>query len=455
MKNKLCEEFIDEYMKKGTYANRQEIEEIVNPVIDLIKKNQDKSPEEIVSLIVDDDIKLINKVLDETCTPGATIGISAGDINVKLFGGDKDFKGGKLLENAIFDIASMSKIFTQIAVYSLINEKVFSFDDKIKDLDPKFTNLGDLTVRDITTFMVSFKTPGRISDQKSVEDAKKCLYQTEVTKVGEYNYNDIGMIIMKEVMEDVTKVPYEQLVDTFVLKKLNLNDTFVGQIPESERYRFTGSNNLEMGLVNDGNTNALGGISGAAGISMTADDMEKLGRGIHNKDIFPERMVDDFKNAGSKGNRGIAGNTYVLTKKGLADSCVDYISNFGSFALQGSTRVNSVLGKDATTVQFFNPSSMGVEQAREIEKKLNIEREKKGQAPLSTVHEYETLDNGIVIPHTVIDSRQLFPLSNVDNAIKTSTKSAIQLEFVDYVFKKLYNYDENVEVSIDTESKSL
>ncbi len=453
MKNELCREFIDEYMKKGTYATREELENLLEPVVDLIKKNHDKTPEEISEMIVQEDIDLVNKILDETCTPGATIGISAGDINVKMFGGDINSKGDKVTADTIFDIASMSKLFTQIAVYTLISEQAFSFDDKIRDLDPKFINLGDLTVRDITTFTTSFKTPGRISDQESVEKARQCLYNVEVTKTGEYNYNDIGMMIMKEVMEEVTGISYEQIIDKFVLQKLDLKDTYVGQIPQEKRDRFTGSNNLESGLVNDGNTNALGGISGAAGISMTADDMNKLGRNIHNKEMFSNEMVKDFQTAGIKNNRGLAGNTYVLTKEGLANTCVDYISNFGSFAIQGSTRVNAVLGSDASTVQFFNPSSMGVDKAREVEEKLNIEREKQGKPPISTIHEYKTLDNGLVVPHTVIDSRQLFPLGNVDNAIKTSTKSAIQLEFVDYVFKKAYNYDENVNVSINTEGK--
>lgn len=65
-------------------------------------------------------------------------------------GGNIDYNGRKMSDDALFDLASITKFYTQVVLYNLINEGYFSFDDKIKELDPRFINLGNVTIRDIS-----------------------------------------------------------------------------------------------------------------------------------------------------------------------------------------------------------------------------------------------------------------------------------------------------------------
>lgn len=55
--------------------------------------------------------------------------------------------------------------------------------------------------------------------------AKDKLFNMKVVSTGKYNYNDMGLMLMKEVMENVTGETYDALVDKYLIKSLNLKDT--------------------------------------------------------------------------------------------------------------------------------------------------------------------------------------------------------------------------------------
>lgn len=73
--------------------------------------------------------------------------------------------------------------------------------------------------KDLTSFNTSLKTAGRIDEASSTTEAYERLFETEVTKINDYCYTDIGMIIMKEVMETATGTSYKDLFKNILLIK--------------------------------------------------------------------------------------------------------------------------------------------------------------------------------------------------------------------------------------------
>ena len=71
-----------------------------------------------------------------------------------------------------------------------------------------------------------------------------CLYSVNVIDIGEYNYNDIGMEIIKEVMEKVTNKSYNDLLKEYIIEKLSLKDTFL-VVPNSDLGRVTATPNAD------------------------------------------------------------------------------------------------------------------------------------------------------------------------------------------------------------------
>lgn len=100
-----------------------------------------------------------------------------------------------------------------------------------------------------------------------------------VQKGEEYNYNDMGLMLMKEVMEKVTGKKYNELFEEYIIKPYGLYETHL-IVPEEKIHLVIGTPNMD-GSVNDLKANVLGGYSGHAGVRVTSDDLIKLGQAIN------------------------------------------------------------------------------------------------------------------------------------------------------------------------------
>ncbi len=455
--DKIFENFLDQVQKEETYATREELAEATRKMLEIVKNNKEATPEELVEAVIEDNINFLEDMRKNYPVPGYTVGMKVGNINVKLYGGYLDETNRKMPEDALFDIASITKFYTQIIAYNLIKEGYFSYEDKIKDLDPRFSQVGDLTVGDVLTFTTEFKTSGRLSDKETISEAKDCLYNMNVVATVKYNYNDMGMMLMKEVMENVTGKSYEDLMKEYILDKLALKDTHL-ILPSSKIERFMGTPNAKVGMINDPSALSVGGYSGHAGIKVTSDDLIRLGEGSLAGTIFPnEKQKDAYTPGisiypeGGKANRGIMGNTYTSHEKGLAMSYIDRLSPIKSFASQGSTRTQLTIGPDSVSTILYNPSSMGIERAKEEEARINAAREAKGQVSLSLVKEFTFDRNGNKVKYQLIDARQMAPDSKtVEPIITLNAQTSLRLRFLNEVIKEYdRNYQKEINVTIN------
>ena len=447
---KIMNEFVDDYIKRGTYASREELLHVLEDVKDIVNANKDKTPEEIVDIMFEQNIRQLEDIRQKYPAPGYTASINVDNITVKLYGGNINYLGEPMPENALFDIASMTKFYTQAVAYNLIKEGAFSYTDKIKDLDSRFPNLGDLTVEDILTFTTEFRTDGRISEKKTIDEAKDTLYGVNVVNTGKYNYNDIGMAIMKEVMENVTGIKYEDLVDKYLLKPLGLKDTHL-IAPNNKFHLLTGSPNAKYGKVNDMTALALGGYSGHAGMFSSSEDLIKLMKGVFHNNVVPN--ISDAYTHGVNVARGIMGNTYTTHPDGLDYTYLDKTEANDSFVIQGSTRVNATGSFDSAHNVLFNPSSMGMERAKLENDKLNERRAEKEQAPIHVVKSFVFDRNGKLVNYDLIDPRQLFSGVLVENVIKSNAEGTLKLRFLNKLIKE-YDKNYNHEIKITKQGQS-
>lgn len=440
----ILKEFLKEVQEEGTYATREKLEKVVRPMLKIVQENPDPTaPEEWVEAVIQDDIQFLEEKRSNYPIPGYTVGIQSGNINVKMFGGNMDATERKMREDALFDIASTSKFYTQIIAYNLMKEGAFTLDDKVKDLDPRFKNVGDLTMRDVLTFTARFRTDGRLDSQRTIEEAKNCLYTMNVEEVGKYHYNDLGMMLTKEVMEQITGKTYQELVDYYIVDKLGLKDTHL-VLPKNKIERFTGSANDAVGMVNDGSALAVGGYSGHAGIKVTSDDLISLGKGVLDGTIFPSDKLSDTYTQGARYNRGIMGNTYISHENGTDDTYVSVVAPKKAFAVQGSTRNNVVIGPNSINTILLNPCSMGLERAREEEAKqqaIDIEKKKN---PSSLIKNLTFERDGQEVHYTVIDAR---PRVKIESFIDRVAETDLRLRFLNHVMNAYEpNYRKSVNV---------
>lgn len=468
MLDKMIDSFADEYIKKSPHASKEEVKKVLEDFSSLMKKNKDASPEEIVECILEDCIKDLNDILKNYSTPGIASSLNVDNIHINLYGGTIRPAGDNLTENALFDIASITKLYTEIIAYKLINQGAFSLFDKIGELDPRFENMKGVMVSDVLRFVVSFQTDGRIEDAVTRSEAEQKLFDMKVSQLREqYNYNDMGLMMLKEVMEYVTGKTYAELFEEYITIPYGLPNTYL-VVPNEKKSLVTGTPNLD-GSVNDLKANVLGGYSGHAGVRATNQDLLQFMEKIVQDRSINKGMFDANR---SKSNRSEKmGNAYVNPElfinpdgsvvSGAEKSYFGKLAPASSIAAQGSTRVilraSEYNGIIISSTALSNIASMTDEEMLKMIERENTRR-------LSLNPDATLLNSEVLMKVRIYDGKTFKmhdprSLMNEDETLtkllyKYDNEVVLKLLFLNKLLKELEHYHEDVNVNQDI-SQSL
>jgi CubicO group peptidase (beta-lactamase class C family) len=193
---------------------------------------------------------------------------------------------------AVFDLASISKLFTTAAVLSLAEDGVLGLDEPVATWlpgrDPR------ITLRRLLTHTAGFAPTRRIDlelPDAGAAERMAAMIETPVTGPvgGAYVYSDVGLVMAGRVAEVASGRPLDELVRTRVTEPLGLSDT--GYRPAAHAARVARVAATEWkperpgpgcvrGEVHDETAYALGGVAGHAGVFATADDVLALGEAL-------------------------------------------------------------------------------------------------------------------------------------------------------------------------------
>ena len=334
MLEKYLEEYINELynnQNKGVVLEQQNLYskkdyyELLKPVIDLFK-NDSLSLQEMRELLFKNsgiEEKVRDFIFKKEITPGMVFSYGTNNYKQTIVIGNKqevsvDDKGNlvpsveKMTEDTIFDLASVTKVFTAISILKLVQNGSINLDDEVKKYVPEFTNLDGVTIFDLISFGVPLKTDGRVDTTSSKEEAEKVLRTMYIDKNNEnkYPYTDMGAMILKYVIENVSSMNYYKFVDENILNPLKMTDTHV-LVPKYKLDRVASTNFetkyfkdgrivdlkiKDVGHVNDDKAYVLGQpegvLSGHAGMFSTANDMTNLAKGIIGGQIIDEEYIE-------------------------------------------------------------------------------------------------------------------------------------------------------------------
>ena len=142
-----------------------------------------------------------------------------------------------LKPDALFDLASLTKLFTCVTAMKLVEQGRLSLDETIGDIDSRFLFLRDVSVFDVLSFRASLQTPGRIDEAPDREEGLKRLFRTIRTELPRIRlYSDINAMVMKYVIEQKTNLPFAEALNRHILHPLGLSDTYA-HVPLCERER--------------------------------------------------------------------------------------------------------------------------------------------------------------------------------------------------------------------------
>ena len=202
-----------------------------------------------------------------------------------------------LTADSLFDLASVTKLFTCVAVMQLAERGKLALSDELVRYEPRFINLGGVTIYDLLAFQTALETDGRVDRQPDAVSAQKALFSARpVPRQERRFYTDIGAMALKYAVEAASDLPFEAYLRERIFRPLGMRASFA-RIPDAltekavcynyERRIADGGywmdTNCEKGVVHDPKARALGGIAGLcghAGLFSTLGDMTRFAQGL-------------------------------------------------------------------------------------------------------------------------------------------------------------------------------
>lgn len=211
--------------------------------------------------------------------------------------------------HALFDLASVTKIFTGLCMMRLWEEGELNPYQRVTYYCPEFSRLGSVTVEQLMGFQVRLVTPERIDAQPDRDFALRCL--REVYSVGAVvgrAYSDIPAMVLKYVIEEAAGMPFMQYIQSSILAPAGMENTFA-QVPANRlsscllygpEYRIEKENwicrdDIQRGIPHDPKAALLQGntddLCGHAGLFSTLEDMQKLAKALLSEKIISRNSL--------------------------------------------------------------------------------------------------------------------------------------------------------------------
>jgi uncharacterized protein YbbC (DUF1343 family)/CubicO group peptidase (beta-lactamase class C family) len=195
-------------------------------------------------------------------------------------------------EDTIFDLASLTKVIACTpAVMLLIERGQIKLDAPVQTYLPEFNGEGKeaVTVRHLLTHVSGL--PGDIetrSDWHGQEAAiqKACAEKLLTPPGTAFRYSDINFFLLAEIVQRVTKTPFEEFVAREIFSPLKMTDT--GYLPPKTKLDRIAPTEVVggkayRGIVHDPTARHMGGVAGHAGLFSTAADLARYARMLLNQ----------------------------------------------------------------------------------------------------------------------------------------------------------------------------
>jgi CubicO group peptidase (beta-lactamase class C family) len=242
--------------------------------------------------------KVIINAIEDKAFPGAVVLIwkEGKTIYEKAFGNyTYDKSSPKVITNALFDLASLTKVVaTTTAAMICYERKLFSLDDNVIKFIPEFGVNGkeNITIKNLLLHNTGLPAWKKFYGKDfKYDDVINEIYSSELEyKTGEKTvYSDLGIITLGKIIEKVTGKCLDVFCkdEIFIPLKMkstifNPNDSLKKLCVPTEIDNYWRMKTLQ-GEVHDETSAMLNGIAGHAGLFSTADDIAKLMTILINK----------------------------------------------------------------------------------------------------------------------------------------------------------------------------
>ncbi len=194
-------------------------------------------------------------------------------------------------EETVFDVASLTKLFTATVLMTLVEDGLLALDGPIAEHLPSFA-AGDrraVTLRHLLSHTSGLPDLLRLwTDWPSPAARRRAVLEAPLKDPPGtvFEYSCIGYVVAGFLAEQVSRRTLPELVQERICRPLGLADT--GYLPSADQVaraaatecQFYLGRGMVSGSVHDENSWSLGGTVGNAGIFSTAADLARFGEAL-------------------------------------------------------------------------------------------------------------------------------------------------------------------------------
>ncbi|MFB7915718.1 serine hydrolase [Streptomyces sp. NPDC056061] len=210
-----------------------------------------------------------------------------------------------MAEDTVFDLASVSKLFTSILAVQQIERGTLELEARVASYLPDFAGGGkqDITIRQLLTHTSGFRSWIPLYDAPTREGKLELLWkEMPASPPGTvYLYSDLNLISLQLVLEKITGRTQDVLLREEITAPLGMHRTrynppasWKPKIAATEDARAPWSGldrGLVWGEVHDENAYGLGGVAGHAGVFSCAWDLAVLARTLLNGGVYGRARI--------------------------------------------------------------------------------------------------------------------------------------------------------------------
>ena len=245
---------------------------------------------------------MMHQAVKERVFPGAVLLVAkANSIYLHAaYGYANLFNRDKMTTDTVFDLASLTKpLATALAVMELVRRDRLHLDMELGNLlNPfKATPNAPITLKQLLChnsglpdYVPYYKTVSQYPVSQRTDALRECLAREALIYPtgSQVLYSDLGFMILRWVVETISKQRLDQWVEGSIYKPLGINDLFFLKIdkkrPAKNRQgrKFAATeqcpwrNTLLQGVVHDENAYVVGGVEGHAGLFGTSGAVHAL-----------------------------------------------------------------------------------------------------------------------------------------------------------------------------------
>jgi CubicO group peptidase (beta-lactamase class C family) len=228
--------------------------------------------------------------------------------------------------DSVFEIGSITKVFTAILLADMAERGEVKLDDPIAIYLPQTMRVPERSGRKITLIDLSTQTSGlpRMPDNFTPSDPRNPFKDYTVEQLydflsrhelrrdpGElFEYSNVGVGLLGHVLTLAAKTPYEQLLKERILDPLDMDHTAITLTPWMRQHLARGHNNANEPVPNwDGGT-----LAAAGALRSTMNDMLTFARANLQTTGRLQRVMQQTHAARAPAQKGFIGMNWIIRR---------------------------------------------------------------------------------------------------------------------------------------------